>query len=102
MKRVINASTEDSWSIRKSNIDVSGDDMTEFVQEALESLHWMSEPSIQGTSGMDFVYDQDMNVIAMIPYRQELEDFQSLLDESPSREDFVSAIKNWYMSKANY
>ena len=101
MKRVITCSQID-WSDTKSSIDVSDDSMTEFVQEALEPLGWVSEPSIQGTSGADFVYDADMNTVAVIPYSQELDDFQTMLDASTSREDFISAIKTWYMSKANY
>lgn len=100
MKRVITCRQRD-WSDTKSDIDISDDSITEFVQEALEPLGWMSEPSIQGTSGADFVYDEAMNTVAIIPYRQELDDFQTMLDASTSREDFISALKNWYMSKAD-
>lgn len=96
MKRCIKCN-QDDWSVRKENIDVYSEDvLTDFVQDALEPLGWTSEPSTQMGQGADFVYNENGDLLVTVDYGRELEDFDDLLDESDSREDFVGSIRNWF------
>lgn len=100
MKRCIKCN-QDDWSVRKENIDVYSEDvLADFVQDALDPLGWTSEPSTQIGQGEDFVYDENGDLLFTVDYERELEDFDDLLDESDSREDFVDSIQNWFRMMA--